>query len=241
MLSAKEITRQYFRQGKGTNVFNAVEKTDFDIPQECLTVVMGRSGSGKSTLLNMMAGLLEPTTGKILLDETDLYSLPDAERARLRGIRLGIIPQGQTALRALTVLENVLLPVRVNAAQESKSRDKERGKTPELSGTDEMTKRALTLLEEVGIAALKDVYPDELSGGERRRLAIARAMILQPDYLLADEPTADLDDENTAEVLGILRRYADAGKGVLLVTHEPEAVNVADRQFRMSGGRLTEE
>lgn len=227
MIRAEGISRRYFRQGKGTNVFMAVEKTDLMIPEKEMTVVMGRSGSGKSTLLNMLAGLLEPTEGHVYVDETDLYALSDDERARLRGTKLGIIPQGQTALRALTVLENILLPVRINRPAEAVG-----------AAGDSARKRAMSLLEEVGIAQLSGVYPDELSGGERRRLAIARALILQPGILLADEPTADLDDENTEAVLKLLRRCADRGMGVFLVTHEPDAKAYADRIFRMNQGVL---
>ena len=211
-LRAEKITRRYFRQGKGTNVFTAVQETDLLLEAGKLTEIAGRSGSGKSTLLNMLAGLLEPTSGSVFLDGTDLYALSDEERARLRNRSMGIIPQGQTALRTLTVLENVLLPSGMYPAGEKDAL------TPE-----EREHRADTLLEDVHIAHLREVFPDELSGGERRRLAIARALIMQPGILLADEPTADLDDGNTKEVLQLLRKCADGGMAVLLVTHEPEA------------------
>lgn len=199
-LQAKAVTRQYFRQSKGSNVFTAVHETDLTVSGGILTEITGWSGSGKSTLLHMLAGLLQPTAGQVLLDGTDLYRLPDAKLAKIRNQKIGIVPQGQTALRALTVLENVVLPAQFYGS----------------AGNPE--KRAHMLLEKVGIAGLADVRPDELSGGERRRLAIARALIMQPGVLLADEPTADLDDENTRMVLRLLRQCADDGLGVLLVT-----------------------
>lgn len=221
-LRAEGISRRYFRQGKGTNVFFAVKETDFTLPAGALTEIVGRSGSGKSTFLNMLAGLLAPTTGKVFLDGADLYALDDGERSRLRNRAIGVIPQGQTGLHSLTVLENVLLPCMLYGAE---------------SRRDE----AVDLLEKVGIAHLRDVYPNALSGGEMRRMAIARAMIRRPGILLADEPTGDLDDENTAEVLRLLRRAAGEGAAVLLVTHEKEAEAYADFLWRMNAGELSPE
>ena len=186
ILRTENVTRQYFRQGKGTNVFTALQETSLSISGGKLIEIMGRSGSGKSTLLNVCAGLLEPTTGKVFLDDTDLYALEDKERSRLRNQAIGVIPQGQTGLRSLTVLENVLLPC-------------------EMYGITGQEEYAMELLERVGIADLAGTYPSELSGGEMRRLSIARALIRNPGVLLADEPTGDLDDENTHVVLGMLR------------------------------------
>ena len=223
MLEAQNVSRAYFRKGRGTNFFYAVKDASLALEAGSLTEITGRSGSGKSTLLNMLAGLLEPTEGKILLDDTDLYALEDKERSKLRNARIGVIPQGQTGLHSLTVLENVLLPGLMY----------EKTPIPE--------ERAVELLETVGIAPLRDAYPNELSGGEMRRLAIARALVMRPGALLADEPTGDLDDENTRAVLSLLRRSADDGTAVLLVTHEKEAAEYADRLYHMDGGVLTQE
>ena len=220
ILRTENVTRQYFRQGKGTNVFTALQETSLTIPGGKLIEIMGRSGSGKSTLLNLCAGLLEPTAGKVFLDDTDLYALDDRERSKLRNESFGVIPQGQTGLRSLTVLENVLLPCEMYG----------------ISGQEEY---ALELLERVGIAELSNTYPSELSGGEMRRLSIARALIRKPGVLLADEPTGDLDDENTHIVLGMFRRFAEKGMAVLLVTHETEAAEYADEVYRMEKGVLT--
>lgn len=219
ILRTENVTRQYFRQGKGTNVFTALQETSLSISGGKLIEIMGRSGSGKSTLLNVCAGLLEPTAGKVFLDDTDLYLLEDKERSRLRNQAIGVIPQGQTGLRSLTVLENVLLPC-------------------EMYGITGQEEYAMELLERVGIADLAGTYPSELSGGEMRRLSIARALIRKPGVLLADEPTGDLDDENTHVVLGMLRRFADEGTAVLLVTHESDAEEYADEVYRMEKGIL---
>ena len=221
MLEAQGIRKEFIRQGKGTNRLVAVQDTDLTLGAGELTVLMGRSGSGKSTLLNMLAGLLAPTAGRILLDGEDLYAMEDRALSRLRNARIGVIPQGQTALHSLTVLENVLLPVRMY--------DPKADAAPE----------ALALLERLGIAELQQDKPAALSGGELRRMAIARAVIRRPQIILADEPTGDLDDENTAIVFDFLRESARNGAAVLVVTHEGDAVQYADRIFRMNAGKLT--
>ncbi len=220
-LQAESISRQFFRTTKQSNVFLAVKEASLTLEPGKLIAVTGRSGSGKSTLLNMLSGLLAPTAGVVRLDGEDLYALADQARSRLRNRTFGIIPQGQTGLHSLTVLENVELPWR-------------------LYGEKPPHDRALELLERMGIGHLKDAYPNELSGGEMRRLAIARALIRAPGVILADEPTGDLDDQNTQTVLSLLRQAADKGAAVLLVTHEREALPYADRIYRMNDGLLTE-
>ena len=223
MLRAEGISKNYYRKRDGSNGFTAVQPTDFELPEGQVTEITGRSGSGKSTLLNLLAGLLAPSTGKVWLDDADLYALPDGALSRLRNRRVGVIPQGQSGLHSLTVLENVLLPARLYG----------RGPVPEA--------RARQLLERMGIADLADVRPGDLSGGEMRRMAIARALILEPSVVLADEPTGDLDDGNTAAVLELLRDTARQGAAVLLVTHEAGAARYADAVYRMDSGRLTRE
>ena len=221
-LRTEGVSRRFFRGSGEANFFYAVEKTDFILPAGKLTEITGRSGSGKSTLLNLLAGLLKPSEGKVYLDDIDLYSLADGPRSELRNRSIGIVPQGQTGLHSLTVLENVKLPFL-------------------LYGETASDETALELLERFDIAPLRDAYPDELSGGEMRRLAIARALIRKPAVLLADEPTGDLDDENTRTVLSQLRRAADEGTAVLLVTHEREAADYADCVYRMEKGVLRAE
>lgn len=218
-LRTEDVSRRFFRGTGSANFFYAVEKTDFRLPAGSLTEITGRSGSGKSTFLNLLAGLLEPSEGHVYLDEIDLYSLADGPRSEVRNRNIGVVPQGQTGLHSLSVLENVKLPCR-------------------LYGESVSDETALELLERFDIAPLRDSYPNELSGGEMRRLAIARALIRRPAILLADEPTGDLDDENTAVVLRELRRAANEGTAVLLVTHEQEAAAYADRIYRMEKGVL---
>ncbi len=224
-LEAVGIGRIFFRNGHGTNYFHAVNATDFVLQPGKLTEIVGRSGSGKTTFLHMLSGLLTPSEGKVLLDGTDLYAMDDNRRSLLRNQHIGIIPQGQTGLAGLTVLENVLAPAAMYGGDPASRRQ-----------------RASELLKLVGISDLEDVFANELSGGEVRRMSIARALINDPQIVMADEPTGDLDDENTEIVLQLLRAIAhEDGVAVLLVTHEKEAEAYADALYRMSGGFLTRE
>ena len=170
----------------------------------------------------MLAGILTPTAGHVLLDGSDLYSLRDEELSRLRNERIGLVPQGHTALRALTVLDNVLLPSILYSQDEAS------------------TERARELLAAVGLEGLADAVPTELSGGELRRMAIARALLLNPAIVIADEPTAGLDHANATTVLTLLRDAADQGAAVLVVSHEAEAQRFADRSYAMEDGHLRE-
>ena len=219
-LRAEKISRDFLRPSAPQGFFMAVEETDFSLRAGALIAITGRSGSGKSTLLKMLAGLMEPGTGRVLLDDTDIYRLEEAELARLRNRQIGLAPQTLMALSSLTVQENVLLPCSLyGEAQEAKP-------------------RAEQLMEQLGIAHLKGADPTELSGGELRRLTLARALVRDSAVLLLDEPTGDLDDENTRLVLTLLREEAARGKAVLLVTHEREAADYADSLYRMEAGRL---
>ena len=219
-LRAEKISRDFLRPSAPQGFFMAVEETDFSLRAGALIAITGRSGSGKSTLLKMLAGLMEPGTGRVLLDDTDIYRLEEAELARLRNRQIGLAPQTLMALSSLTVQENVLLPCSLyGEAREAKP-------------------RAEQLMERLGIAHLRYSDPTELSGGELRRLTLARALVRDSAVLLLDEPTGDLDDENTRLVLTLLREEAARGKAVLLVTHEREAADYADRLYRMESGRL---
>lgn len=220
-LKAEKICKKFNRKTSGASYFYAVNETDFELAENSLTAVYGRSGGGKTTFLNMLGGLLEPSGGRVLIDGKDIYSMPDRELSEFRNKNIGIIPQGSTALPTLTVLENVLLPRLMYGKSDESAR-----------------KYAMELLEKVGIAGLSQAMPNELSGGELRRMAIARALMNKPSVLLADEPTGDLDDENTALVLSLLRDTAKSGTSVLIVTHEGEAVNYADIVLKMDSGIL---
>ena len=220
IIEATGLTKEFARARGGKRLFTAVHPLDIGLEERQLTVVSGHSGSGKSTLANMLAGILTPTAGHVRLDGTDLYSLRDEELSRLRNERIGLVPQGHTALRALTVLDNVLLPSILYAKDEAPA------------------DRARELLVAVGLGDLTDAAPTELSGGELRRMAIARALLMDPAIVVADEPTAGLDSANATAVLTLLRDAADRGTAVLVVSHEAEAQRFADRSYVMEDGHL---
>ena len=220
-LETKGVSRSYFRNGRGTNFFRAVEPVDFTLEEGSVSVIVGKSGSGKTTLINMLSGLLTPTEGQVLLDGRALYEMSDRDRSRLRSRLYGIIPQGQTGLQSFTVLENVLLPVL-------------------MTGEKNKTEEALALLGALGMEELCEVYSNELSGGELRRMSIARALINAPKLIIADEPTGDLDYETTLLVMNLLKSHAQKGASVLIVTHDKDVVTFADRNYQMEKGVLTE-
>ena len=222
IIEATGLTKQFARARGGKRLFTAVHPLDIGLEERQLTVVSGHSGSGKSTLANMLAGILTPTAGHVRLDGTDLYSLRDEELSRLRNERIGLVPQGHTALRALTVLDNVLLPSILYTKDEAPA------------------DRARELLVAVGLGDLTEAAPTELSGGEMRRMAIARALLMDPAIVVADEPTAGLDSANATAVLTLLRDAADRGTAVLVVSHEAEAQRFADRSYVMEDGHLRE-
>ena len=223
ILEATGLSKEFARARGGRRVFTAVHPLDIGLDEGQLTVISGHSGSGKSPLLTMLAGILTPTAGHVHVDGTDLYALRDEERSRLRNARIGLVPQGNTALRALTVLDNVLLPSVLYSRDEA----------PAARGRE--------LLTTVGLADLAEAKPTELSGGELRRMAIARALLMEPSIVLADEPTAGLDSANATAVLTLLRDAANAGAAVLVVSHETEARHFADRSYTMEDGHLRDQ
>ena len=221
VLKAEQISKQYFRKTGGANYFYAVKPVSLMLEPGTITVLCGRSGSGKTTLLHMLAGLLKPTEGKIWLDDTELYSLSDRELSKLRNRFIGIVPQSRSVLDTLTVMENILLPATIY--ETAMQRD-----------------LAEEWIETLNIHHLKDVRAAELSGGELRRTAIARTLCMHPPVILADEPTGDLDDENTDLVFRCFRKAAEENAAVLIVSHETDALKFADHAFRMDGGVVTE-
>ncbi len=219
-VKAEGISKRYFRRTGSANYFYAVHPASLEIRPGRMIVLTGRSGSGKTTLLNMLSGLLIPSEGKVWFDDTDLYAMNDKALSKLRSGKIGIVPQGRSAVDTLTVLENILLPAR-------------------LYGRAAPAETAAQWMEKLGIAHLQDVRPAELSGGELRRMAIVRALAQDPDILFADEPTGDLDDENTRLVLSSFQSFAhEMKKAVFMVTHENGALRYADMVYQMDGGQI---
>ena len=186
---------------------------------EALAVV-GASGSGKSTLLALLAGLDTPSSGSVMLDGVDLFSLDEDERAQLRGRVLGFVFQSFQLLPALTALENVMLPL-------------------ELASTEDAEARAREMLERVGLGERLHHYPKHLSGGEQQRVALARAFVIRPKLLLADEPTGSLDAQSGAQIIELLFELnREQGTTLVLVTHDEALAGRCNRIVRLVGGRL---
>ena len=181
---------------------------------------MRKERIGEDNTATLLSGLLTPTEGRVLLGETELYRLPDRELSKLRNASVGVVPQARSVLDTLMVRENILLP-------------------SSLYGTEDRSEEAARWMETLHIEGLADSRAAELSGGELRRTAIARTLCMRPPVILADEPTGDLDDENTWLVFGCFRKAAEEGAAVLIVSHESDALDIADAAFRMDGGQLS--
>jgi putative ABC transport system ATP-binding protein len=220
LLEVKSLTKVYKR---GSTSFKAVDQANFSMDRKELVSIVGRSGSGKSTLLNMIAGLIKPSEGSVLLDGKDTRDCNDTEGSYIRNARIGYIPQGQSILSNFSVIDNVRLPYFLS----------KRSGNP--------TDRAFSLLEKVGISHLAFSFPSQLSGGEIKRVDIARALINSPDILIADEPTSSLDLQTTREIMQLFRSLSDEGSSILIVTHEPEVSCYCKRTLHMKEGKLSEE
>jgi len=201
----------------------AVHDISLQVSPGEFVVVTGRSGSGKTTLLNLAAGLTQPTSGRILLDGQDLWQMSDRQRSLLRAQKVGFVFQFPSLLPSLTVQENVALPAifRPDDAR------------PDASD------RARKLLDQVGLAPKAGVYPRQLSAGQQQRVVIARALFNQPEVLLADEPTSDLDEQTEHEIMDLFAQiHAQTGLTVVLVTHTTQLVSYGTRAVRMAEGQL---
>jgi putative ABC transport system ATP-binding protein/lipoprotein-releasing system ATP-binding protein len=202
----------------------AVEEVTFGIERGEFISIVGHSGSGKTTLLSMLGGILSPSSGRILFDGADIYSLGEDALSEYRANKIGYVFQFASLLPVLTAKENLLLPTLFKGAAD---------------GNEE--KKALEYLEMVGLKEKAEAYPPQLSGGQQRRVAIARALMNDPEALLADEPTGDLDEETEAEVMDFFRRInRERNITFILVTHSTELAGSADRKIRMSHGHIKE-
>ncbi|MDE3088027.1 MAG: ABC transporter ATP-binding protein [Chloroflexota bacterium] len=225
MICLRGVSKSY-RQGDSDVV--AVDNVNVDMAAGDFAIIAGRSGSGKTTLLSLIGGLTHPSAGTICVDGMNLLSLDDKTLSNLRARRIGFIFQFASFLPTLTVLENVCLP-RLFAGEPAKS-NRAIAKHPV----------GIELLQMVGLDDKANNYPTQLSGGQRRRAAIARAFINQPALLLADEPTGDLDIDTESEILELFRSLNRQGTTILLVTHNPGLATIGNRLFQMERGRLVE-
>jgi putative ABC transport system ATP-binding protein len=204
----------------GGRPLTILHPTTFGVPRGQAVAITGASGSGKSTLLGLIAGLDTPTSGRIEIGGVDITALGEEALARLRGEKIGIVFQFFHLIPSLTALENAMVPLEIAGARDARA-------------------RAGALIDEVGLAGRGHHYPSQLSGGEQQRVAIARALANDPDVLLADEPTGNLDSRTGAQVIDLVvdlnRRR---GRTLVLVTHDPELAARADRTIRLKDGRV---
>jgi putative ABC transport system ATP-binding protein len=211
--------------GKGDYAIRALNGVDLSVRRGEMVAIMGPSGSGKSTLLHIVGALDSPTDGQIAVAGQRYERLDEAALTRLRRDHIGFVFQFFNLLPSLSAAENVLLPALI-----ARRRD------------ETLERRALALLDEVGIADRAEHTPSELSGGQQQRVSIARSLLLEPELILADEPTGNLDTRSGREVLQILRRLAGAGgHTIVMVTHDPAAAAVADRIVFLRDGRVAGE
>jgi putative ABC transport system ATP-binding protein len=209
--------------GQGASRIAVLDGIDLEFERGQFSVLMGPSGSGKSTFLHCLAGLEQPTSGRVWVGETRITGLDNERLSRLRRERIGFIFQNYNLMSTLTVAENIILPF-------------------ELAGRVLDHDYAEHVVHTLGLGHLLLHRPDELSGPEQQRVSAARAFIGRPEVVLADEPTAELNDRITSELLGLLRRGVDElGGSVIMVTHDPAVAAAADRVIFLEAGRVAEE
>ena len=222
-LVAKDLHKIYRRGHKEVRAVNGI---DLEIKAGSSVLIVGPSGAGKSTLLHMLGALDKPTSGKIMLDDADLYRLPDKERAIVRNSKIGFVFQFYHLLSEFTALENVMMPALMNFGT---MHNNVRG----------VRKRAADILESVGLEHRIDHLPSRLSGGESQRVAIARAIMNEPQLLLCDEPTGNLDSNTSESIYEILFGLkAKNGMTIVIVSHDEKLVSKVDSTVRLKDGKL---
>jgi len=220
VLTFRNVTKEY--QLDADTVIKPVHNVSLNVEKGEFIVIVGRSGTGKTTLLNLAAGLVNPSSGTVTMENRDLVKMNDEELSSLRNQRMGFVFQFPSLLPALTIKDNVSLPAIFTKGFDGKLADK----------------RAADLLCQLGLDQKLDVFPKQLSAGEQKRAVIARSLMNQPQLVLADEPTSDLDKRTEKEVLKILRDINSTGVTFLVVSHNVELVDFASRAFEMENGSL---
>ena len=218
MIELQGVHRRYAMSGQ---TVHALAGVDLDIAAGEFVALTGPSGSGKSSLLNILGCLDHPSEGRYLIEGNDVARLDDEASSDMRNRRIGFVFQSFHLLPRLTVLENVMLPLRFHRAPPA-----------------DAAGRAVQLLERVGLAERRNHRPSELSGGQMQRAAIARALLLQPALLLADEPTGNLDSRSATDVMDLIGEVHGSGQTVVLVTHDPDIAAHAPRQIRLRDGKV---
>lgn len=216
MIELKGLSKTYTISGK---TIKAVQPLDLTIQQGEFVSIVGHSGSGKSTFLSLIGGIARPDTGTVSVDGTNIWEYNDTRLSKLRNEKYGFVYQFASLIPTLTATENVLLPT--------------------VFGGKKTAEDAVRLLKLVGLGDKVDRYPSELSGGEQQRVAIARAFIHEPEVILADEPTGDLDEETESEIMGFFEKInRDKKVTMIMVTHSSEIALRAPNRLRMKHGVL---
>ncbi len=222
LLRIKDIRRRFMF---GETVINALHGVSLDIHASEFLAVWGPSGSGKSTLMNIIGLIDTPTSGEVWFDGWDTHTLKDDAITDFRGKKIGFVFQNFNLVPVLSALENVMLPLQIQGVAEGSARE-----------------RAVQALRDVGLEKFKSQRPDKLSGGQRQRVAIARALVVSPRLIIADEPTANLDSENSTMIIDLMRQM-NRSKGVTFVftTHDPRLLEHVDRKVLLRDGLIVED
>ena len=220
-MSLIEIRDMYKIYNPGENEVRAIDGVNLTIEHGEFVAIIGQSGSGKSTLMNMLGLLDVPTSGKYLLNGQDVDGLEDDELSEIRNKEIGFIFQGFNLITSLTAVENVELPLVYRGMKK-----------------EERNELAVSALNRVGLSHRLDHLPKQMSGGQQQRVAIARAVAARPPIILADEPTGNLDSHSGVEVMKILHELHEEGRTIILITHDNDIANEAQRVIRIQDGQI---
>ena len=221
MIELQGLSKHY--RLSGDVLVKAVDNVDLTIKDGDFAMIVGRSGSGKTTLLSLIGGLTKPTTGTVRVDGVDLWSLNDAAQSRFRAEKIGFVFQIPSLLPTLTVLDNVKLPTMFSRNH------------------DRVGERALSLLDMVGLTEKAHAFPSQLSVGQQKRVALARALVNGPEMVLADEPTSDLDKATELEIMKLIEKvHTEGPRTLVMVTHNLDLVSYATQVRTMANGVLSE-
>ncbi len=218
---ANNLVKKY---GEGEIAVSAIDGINFEIEEGEFVGIMGESGSGKSTLLGMMGAMNAPTSGSLIVDDIDIYSLGQEQRADFRREFLGFVFQSFHLVSYLNVVENIMLPLAIIKAGKKKKRA-----------------MAEAAMSQVGLSGKAHRLPSQISGGEKERVAVARAIVNEPPVLLADEPTGNLDTKTSHDVMELLHGLNDEGMTIVMVTHSPDCAGYARRIMRVADGKLVDD